>query len=156
MSNGWAMGTYRLCSCHCLPLISVPLHAIPFHPFSISTCFPSPSPSLFLLRSPSGNHDGLCYYLTNPCPNSTPQTVGLGKDAWEIPRDTLQLKRKLGQGCFGDVWMGEIVITSISVWSQYLSPASFNTTACVWWRLYLCHMPCLIMLIQSLFMLTLA
>ncbi|MCI4392087.1 hypothetical protein PGIGA_G00141950 [Pangasianodon gigas] len=53
-----------------------------------------------------GNHDGLCYYLTTPCPNSTPQTLGLGKDAWEIPRDTLQLKRKLGQGCFGDVWMG--------------------------------------------------
>ncbi|KAI5108383.1 tyrosine-protein kinase fyna [Silurus meridionalis] len=62
-----------------------------------------------------GNHDGLCYYLTTPCPNSTPQTLGLGKDAWEIPRDTLQLKRKLGQGCFGDVWMGEIVTpTSVS------------------------------------------
>ncbi|XP_047663837.1 tyrosine-protein kinase Fgr isoform X4 [Tachysurus fulvidraco] len=53
-----------------------------------------------------GSHDGLCYYLTKSCPNSIPQTLGLGKDAWEISRDTLQLKRKLGQGCFGDVWMG--------------------------------------------------
>ncbi|KAM9493465.1 tyrosine-protein kinase Fgr isoform 2-T2 [Clarias gariepinus] len=59
-----------------------------------------------LVQHYSGTHDGLCYYLTTPCPNSTPQTLGLGKDAWEIPRDTLQLKRKLGQGCFGDVWMG--------------------------------------------------
>lgn len=33
--------------------------------------------------------------------------MGLGRDAWEIARDTLQLNRKLGQGCFGDVWMGE-------------------------------------------------
>uniref|UniRef100_A0A8C1RN76 Tyrosine-protein kinase n=1 Tax=Cyprinus carpio TaxID=7962 RepID=A0A8C1RN76_CYPCA len=29
------------------------------------------------------------------------------KDVWEIPRESLQLlNRKLGQGCFGDVWMG--------------------------------------------------
>lgn len=89
--------------------------------FSISTLFLLPF-FVFLLHPSSGTHDGLCYYLTTPCPNSTPQTLGLGKDAWEIPRDTLQLKRKLGQGCFGDVWMGEIVILSIGVWSQCLSP----------------------------------
>nr|CAG5937173.1 unnamed protein product [Menidia menidia] len=53
-----------------------------------------------------GSNDGLCYYLTNPCPNSTPLTLGLGRDAWEVPRETLCLQRKLGQGCFGDVWMG--------------------------------------------------
>lgn len=94
--------------------------------YTISLFFhlhPFPSPSLFFSYAPpSGTHDGLCYYLTTPCQNSTPQTLGLGKDAWEIPRDTLQLKRKLGQGCFGDVWMGEIVTPSISVWSQCLSP----------------------------------
>lgn len=84
------------------------------HPFPLSL-------SVFLLHPPSGTHDGLCYYLTTPCPNSTPQTLGLARDAWEIPRDTLQLKRKLGQGCFGDVWMGEIVTPSISVQSQCLS-----------------------------------
>ncbi|MBN3321383.1 FYN kinase, partial [Atractosteus spatula] len=53
-----------------------------------------------------GSNDGLCYYLTKACPNSTPQTLGLGRDAWEISRDTLSLNKKLGQGCFGDVWMG--------------------------------------------------
>ncbi|CAG5942615.1 unnamed protein product [Menidia menidia] len=54
----------------------------------------------------TGSNDGLCYYLTNPCPNSTPLTLGLGRDAWEVHRETLCLQRKLGQGCFGDVWMG--------------------------------------------------
>lgn len=33
--------------------------------------------------------------------------MGLGRDAWEVSRDTLALQTKLGQGCFGDVWMGE-------------------------------------------------
>ncbi|XP_077404726.1 tyrosine-protein kinase Fgr isoform X1 [Vanacampus margaritifer] len=51
-------------------------------------------------------HDGLCYYLTKACPNRTPLTMGLGRDAWEVPRSMLALQRKLGHGCFGDVWMG--------------------------------------------------
>nr|XP_058894027.1 proto-oncogene tyrosine-protein kinase Src isoform X11 [Kogia breviceps] len=37
---------------------------------------------------------------------SKPQTQGLAKDAWEIPRESLRLEVKLGQGCFGEVWMG--------------------------------------------------
>ncbi|XP_067111345.1 tyrosine-protein kinase Fgr isoform X3 [Osmerus mordax] len=53
-----------------------------------------------------GSNDGLCYYLTQACPNSTPLTNGLGRDAWEVARETLSLHMKLGQGCFGDVWMG--------------------------------------------------
>uniref|UniRef100_A0A3B5K720 Tyrosine-protein kinase n=1 Tax=Takifugu rubripes TaxID=31033 RepID=A0A3B5K720_TAKRU len=53
-----------------------------------------------------GSNDGLCYYLTKPCHNSTPLTMGLGRDAWEVSRETLFRQRKLGQGCFGDVWMG--------------------------------------------------
>lgn len=36
-----------------------------------------------------------------------PQTQGLAKDAWEIPRESLRLDLKLGQGCFGEVWMGK-------------------------------------------------
>ncbi|KAG9355563.1 hypothetical protein JZ751_000401 [Albula glossodonta] len=64
-----------------------------FHPSSSNS---SPSP---------GSNDGLCYFLTKPCPTSTPQTMGLGRDAWEISRETLKLDRKLGHGCFGDVWM---------------------------------------------------
>ncbi|XP_077446646.1 tyrosine-protein kinase Fgr isoform X3 [Stigmatopora argus] len=51
-------------------------------------------------------NDGLCYYLTTACLNCTPLTLGLGRDAWEVPRSMLSLRRKLGHGCFGDVWMG--------------------------------------------------
>ncbi|MEQ2160595.1 Tyrosine-protein kinase yes [Goodea atripinnis] len=50
--------------------------------------------------------DGLCHKLTTVCPTVKPQTQGLAKDAWEIPRESLQLEVKLGQGCFGEVWMG--------------------------------------------------
>uniref|UniRef100_A0A8C5Q669 Tyrosine-protein kinase n=1 Tax=Leptobrachium leishanense TaxID=445787 RepID=A0A8C5Q669_9ANUR len=50
--------------------------------------------------------DGLCYRLTTVCPTVKPQTQGLAKDAWEIPRESLRLEVKLGQGCFGEVWMG--------------------------------------------------
>lgn len=51
--------------------------------------------------------DGLCYRLTTVCPTVKPQTQGLAKDAWEIPRESLRLELKLGQGCFGEVWMGK-------------------------------------------------
>ncbi|XP_030588890.1 proto-oncogene tyrosine-protein kinase Src isoform X1 [Archocentrus centrarchus] len=50
--------------------------------------------------------DGLCHSLTDVCPVLKPQTQGLAKDAWEIPRESLRLDVKLGQGCFGEVWMG--------------------------------------------------
>ncbi|XP_061591165.1 proto-oncogene tyrosine-protein kinase Src isoform X2 [Cololabis saira] len=50
--------------------------------------------------------DGLCHSLTTICPVLKPQTQGLSKDAWEIPRESLRLDLKLGQGCFGEVWMG--------------------------------------------------
>ncbi|KAA0706635.1 Proto-oncogene tyrosine-protein kinase [Triplophysa tibetana] len=50
--------------------------------------------------------DGLCHCLTDVCPVQKPQTTGLARDAWEIPRDSLRLDIKLGQGCFGEVWMG--------------------------------------------------
>uniref|UniRef100_A0A7N9AZJ5 Tyrosine-protein kinase n=1 Tax=Mastacembelus armatus TaxID=205130 RepID=A0A7N9AZJ5_9TELE len=50
--------------------------------------------------------DGLCHNLTDICPVLKPQTQGLAKDAWEIPRESLRLDLKLGQGCFGEVWMG--------------------------------------------------
>ncbi|XP_032897553.1 proto-oncogene tyrosine-protein kinase Src isoform X3 [Amblyraja radiata] len=54
----------------------------------------------------SKHSDGLCHRLTTVCPTVKPQTQGLAKDAWEIPRDSLRLEVKLGQGCFGEVWMG--------------------------------------------------
>lgn len=56
----------------------------------------------------SEHSDGLCHALTEVCPVAKPQTQGLARDAWEIPRESLRLDLKLGQGCFGEVWMGEI------------------------------------------------
>ncbi|XP_077337137.1 tyrosine-protein kinase Fgr [Lithobates pipiens] len=51
-------------------------------------------------------NDGLCQLLKKACVNLKPQTLGLAKDAWEISRDSITLDKKLGQGCFGDVWKG--------------------------------------------------
>ncbi|XP_069731229.1 tyrosine-protein kinase Fgr isoform X2 [Phaenicophaeus curvirostris] len=51
-------------------------------------------------------NDGLCHLLTRVCPAMKPQTLGLAKDAWEIVRESIRLDKKLGMGCFGDVWMG--------------------------------------------------
>lgn len=51
-------------------------------------------------------NDGLCYLLTAPCTIMKPQTLGLAKDAWEIDRNSIALDRRLGTGCFGDVWLG--------------------------------------------------
>lgn len=114
------------CFCMCMfhHLISLLPHLPPTHfssdfpPITISS--PSTLPHLLPLfrlfialgvgahlLPQIGVNDGLCYYLTTPCPNSTPLTMGLGRDAWEVSRDALSLQAKLGQGCFGDVWMGE-------------------------------------------------
>lgn len=52
--------------------------------------------------------DGLCQTLTKPCLSSKPEKPW-EKDAWEIPRSSLKLEKKLGAGQFGEVWMGEDV-----------------------------------------------
>ncbi|XP_048356717.1 tyrosine-protein kinase Fgr isoform X2 [Sphaerodactylus townsendi] len=51
-------------------------------------------------------NDGLCHLLTKVCPNMKPQTMGLARDAWEIVRESIYLNKRLGMGCFGEVWMG--------------------------------------------------
>lgn len=91
------------------PSITTPFSPILHHPLPLFPSFvlhlhPPLAPSCLPLI---GSNDGLCYYLTKPCQNSTPLTMGLGRDAWEVSRETLSMQRKLGQGCFGDVWMGE-------------------------------------------------
>uniref|UniRef100_A0A673G025 Tyrosine-protein kinase n=1 Tax=Sinocyclocheilus rhinocerous TaxID=307959 RepID=A0A673G025_9TELE len=48
--------------------------------------------------------DGLCQSLTIPCLSPKPQKPW-EKDAWEIPRESLKLDRRLGAGQFGEVWM---------------------------------------------------
>ena len=58
----------------------------------------------------SGEADGLCCHLTVPCSNfKTPSTTGLLYDTkcvWEIERSSVQLKKQLGAGQFGEVWEG--------------------------------------------------
>ncbi|XP_058860036.1 tyrosine-protein kinase HCK isoform X1 [Acipenser ruthenus] len=48
--------------------------------------------------------DGLCQALTVACINLKPQKPW-EKDAWEIPRESLKLEKRLGAGQFGEVWM---------------------------------------------------
>uniref|UniRef100_K7F786 non-specific protein-tyrosine kinase n=1 Tax=Pelodiscus sinensis TaxID=13735 RepID=K7F786_PELSI len=57
-----------------------------------------------LCSSFSDQSDGLCQKLTQPCTAPKPQKPW-EKDAWEIPRESLKLDKKLGAGQFGEVWM---------------------------------------------------
>lgn len=59
-----------------------------------------------LINHYSGQSDGLCRQLTKPCPKSKP-VISLNKDAWEIPRESLEFSKKLGAGQFGEVWRGK-------------------------------------------------
>ncbi|XP_058247919.1 tyrosine-protein kinase fynb isoform X1 [Hemibagrus wyckioides] len=52
---------------------------------------------------------GLCFRLVSPCHKGMPRLTDLSmktKDVWEIPRESLQLIKRLGNGQFGEVWMG--------------------------------------------------
>lgn len=61
----------------------------------------------FHLRSfPSEQSDGLCRRLEKACISPKPQKPW-DKDAWEIPRESIKLVKRLGAGQFGEVWMGE-------------------------------------------------
>lgn len=81
------------------------------HTHTVGHSDPAQMPGLnpTTLSLSSEHADGLCHRLTTVCPTSKPQTQGLAKDAWEIPRESLRLEVKLGQGCFGEVWMGKAV-----------------------------------------------
>ncbi|NXH13829.1 HCK kinase, partial [Bucco capensis] len=57
-----------------------------------------------LVQHYKGQSDGLCQKLSQPCCVPKPQKPWQ-KDAWEIPRESLRLERKLGAGQFGEVWM---------------------------------------------------
>ena len=65
--------------------------------------------------------DGLCCKLTVPCPKEMPNTGGLGKDAWEIPRESLTLDQRLGAGQFGEVWKGERMVY-VNYFERFLLP----------------------------------
>ncbi|KAJ8268616.1 hypothetical protein COCON_G00137880 [Conger conger] len=81
-----------------------------------------------LVRHYSVHVDGLCSRLTEACPTVKPQTRGLARDAWEIPRASLQLDVRLGQGCFGEVWMGSWNDT-IKVAIKMLRPGTMSPEA---------------------------
>uniref|UniRef100_A0A8C4TPM2 Tyrosine-protein kinase n=1 Tax=Falco tinnunculus TaxID=100819 RepID=A0A8C4TPM2_FALTI len=57
-----------------------------------------------LVQYYKGQSNGLCQQLTHPCCVPKPQKPW-EKDAWEIPRESLRLEKKLGAGQFGEVWM---------------------------------------------------
>jgi hypothetical protein len=52
-------------------------------------------------RSCLESADGLCCVLSVACPRPKPTTSTISKDVWEIPRNSLQFVKKLGQGMFG-------------------------------------------------------
>jgi hypothetical protein len=65
------------------------------------------TPSFF--RPQPARAAGLCCRLIVPCHKGMPRLADLSvktKDKWEIPRESLQLIKRLGNGQFGEVWMG--------------------------------------------------
>ncbi|XP_037099794.1 tyrosine-protein kinase Fyn isoform X2 [Syngnathus acus] len=62
-----------------------------------------------LVQHYSDRAAGLCCRLVVPCHKGMPRLTDLSvktKDVWEIPRESLQLIKRLGNGQFGEVWMG--------------------------------------------------
>ncbi|XP_016105648.1 tyrosine-protein kinase fyna-like [Sinocyclocheilus grahami] len=62
-----------------------------------------------LVHHYSARAAGLCCRLIVPCHKGMPRLADLSvktKDVWEIPRESLQLLKRLGNGQFGEVWMG--------------------------------------------------
>ncbi|KAG8447274.1 hypothetical protein GDO86_014659 [Hymenochirus boettgeri] len=76
----------------------------------------------------NGKTDGLCQCLTIPCQTVRPEKPW-EKDAWEIPRESLSLQKKLGAGQFGDVWLAtyndhtQVAVKTMKPGS--MSPAAF-------------------------------
>ncbi|MFT7819284.1 tyrosine-protein kinase Fyn isoform X2 [Arapaima gigas] len=60
---------------------------------------------------------GLCCRLVVPCHKGMPRLADLSvktKDVWEIPRESLQLIKRLGNGQFGEVWMGMGIVSTVT------------------------------------------
>ena len=77
--------------------------------FYINSCSKHPT-LIALIEHYKENANGLCCKLTNSCPKVQPVLVDLSKDTrdhWEIPREQLEFKKKIGQGKFGEVWEGQ-------------------------------------------------
>ncbi|KFQ86634.1 Tyrosine-protein kinase Lyn, partial [Phoenicopterus ruber ruber] len=71
--------------------------------------------------------DGLCRKLEKACISPKPQKPW-DKDAWEIPRESIKLVKKLGAGQFGEVWMG-YYLNSTKVAVKTLKPGTMSVQA---------------------------
>ncbi|XP_006751505.1 tyrosine-protein kinase Lyn, partial [Leptonychotes weddellii] len=71
--------------------------------------------------------DGLCRRLEKACISPKPQKPW-DKDAWEIPRDSIKLVKRLGAGQFGEVWMGSYN-NSTKVAVKTLKPGTMSVQA---------------------------
>ena len=100
------------CQLHnCRSNLSLSLHLLLFSSSLVSffffACLPACVPLLSLALSERAA--GLCCRLIGSCKRGMPKLADLSvktKDMWEIPRESLQLIKKLGNGQFGEVWMG--------------------------------------------------
>lgn len=88
----------------------------------VVTCVLLFSPSSAAAPAPSERAAGLCCRLVVPCHKGMPRLTDLSvktKDVWEIPRESLQLIKRLGNGQFGEVWMGMLRLNyslTLAVW----------------------------------------
>ncbi|XP_038659309.1 tyrosine-protein kinase HCK isoform X2 [Scyliorhinus canicula] len=71
--------------------------------------------------------DGLCQKLSKPCISEKPQKPW-EKDAWEIPRESLRLDKKLGAGQFGEVWLA-VYNNHTKVAVKTMKPGSMSVEA---------------------------
>ncbi|MBZ3878751.1 Tyrosine-protein kinase Lyn [Sciurus carolinensis] len=71
--------------------------------------------------------DGLCRKLEKVCISPKPQK-SWDKDAWEIPRGSIKLVKRLGAGQFGEVWMG-YYNNSTKVTVKTLKPSTMSVQA---------------------------
>ena len=53
------------------------------------------------------NADGLCRKLEHPCPKETPDIPRLGKDMWEISKESIKLESLSGSNHVTEVWKGK-------------------------------------------------
>lgn len=88
---------------------------------------------------------GLCCRLIVPCHKGMPRLTDLSvktKDVWEIPRESLQLIKRLGNGQFGEVWMGVYLFFSSGSREEVASSCEQRwKTFCMCWIIMECECP---------------
>ncbi|XP_041483901.1 tyrosine-protein kinase SRK2-like isoform X2 [Lytechinus variegatus] len=72
--------------------------------------------------------DGLVCRLMTACPRQKPDMFEISKDVWEIPRRSIKLVRRLGNGQFGEVWEG-VWNDTVNVAVKTLKEGAMDPTA---------------------------